>query len=135
MNRVNRKWVTGLAVEREISGELGMRFIAHGYSRFTALAAEPGTTRWVPVGAGTVGDNTVTQFRAGRSAHEGAMQVKLRLQTRTGEVADFGPFTVQSAKIGETALLRPATHKPVLAVLLPLLLGGLCCILLPGKLD
>jgi RHS repeat-associated protein len=123
---LERKYVTGLSVERTDSGQVAMRFIAHGYARFQALAAQPGSKEWFPVAGGRVGKNQVTQFRTAGIGGSGPMLLKLRLEGRSGKAEELGPFTVQ-APTGLTQTGKPG-RSPWLAAIfvlsLPSLLWG-----------
>lgn len=129
----DRKWVAGLSVERTRAGQIDTRFIAHGYTHFQALAAEPGSNEWLPVADGPVANNQVTHFAAPGTGGRGPMLLKLRLLGRTGKAEEFGPFTVLPNRATESADIGTPKGRPVFGYLFALSLSSLVCVVNPRK--
>lgn len=130
-----RRMVTALAIERQASGSVEIRFVTHGYNHYRALASGPGATAsWTALGDGLTKDDTVTRFAIAAAQGSRCEQVKLRLESAHGEPVELGPFALGASPPVE---LQPVTKNvrstPFLAALLPWLAALFSSILLTGK--
>jgi hypothetical protein len=103
--------VSGLLVDRAVSGEWSLRFVAQGSARFTAFGAATGATNWAPIASGSVIRRGVTEVGG---IHNDYGQIKLRLETTGGEVLDLGPFAMTS-EATDLMAAKPASRDSRLA--------------------